>query len=137
MAVVPEFPIVAIMEETQIPNRTYKLDIDKGRIIGFVDNEDAINQAAFKALFTPRFDCYAYDDQYGSELAALLRNPYATSEYVEAESEFMLDDALCADGRFIGINGLAMEINGDEAHFSFNVDTILGTMQIEGAMDRV
>lgn len=137
MAVVPEFPIVAIQEETQIPNRTYKLDLDKGRIIGYVDDMDAINQAAMKALYTPRLDCYAYDDQYGSEIKTLLGNANATRDYIEAEMEFLLNDALCADGRFSGIEDLTMEFDGDEAHFTFTADTTLGQLQMEGATDSV
>ena len=132
MAVVPDFPIVAIQEETQIPNRTYKLDLDKGRIIGYVDGEDAINQAAMKSLYTPRLTCYAYDDQYGSEIATLLGNPNATREYIEVEMEFLLTDALCADGRFSGIENLTMEFDGDDAHFTFIADTTLGKIQMEG-----
>lgn len=137
MAVVPDFPIVSIQEEVQIPNKTYKLDLDKGRIIGYVDDTEALNQAAMKSLYTPRFDCYAYDDQYGSEVGTLLGNPNATREYIEAEMEFLLNDALCADGRFSGIEDLTMDFEGDEAHFAFIADTTLGKIQMEGATDSV
>lgn len=137
MAVVPDFPIVGIIEETQIPTRTYKLDLDNGRIIGYVDKEDAINQAAMKALYTPRFGCYAYDDQYGSEIRSLIGNPDATREYIEAEMDFILNDTLRVDGRFIGVDDLEMEFDGDEARFTFTADTILGQIYMEGATDRV
>jgi hypothetical protein len=137
MAVVPDFPIVAIMEETQIPTRTYKLDLENGRIIGFVDKEDAINQAAMKALYTPRFDCYAYDDQYGSEIRSLIGNPDATREYIEAEMNFILNDTLRADGRFTGVDDLEIEFEGDEARFTFTADTILGLLYMEGATEGV
>ena len=95
MAVVPEFPIVAVQEETQIPNRTYRLDMDSGHIVGYVDGEDALQQAAKKALRTPRFDCFAYDDQYGSELSHQIGNKDVTREYIQSEIEFILKDALC------------------------------------------
>lgn len=137
MAVVPDFPIVGIQEEVQIPNKTYKLDLDRGRIIGYVDDMDALNQAAMKTLYTPRLDCYAYDDQYGSEISTLIGNPNATREYIEAEMEFLLNDALCADGRFSGIEDLTMDFDGDEAHFTFIADTTLGKIQMEGATDSV
>lgn len=137
MSVVPDFPIVEIQDESQIPNRTYKLDLDKGRIIGFVDDEIAIQQAAAKALRTPRFDCYAYDDQYGSGVSRLLGDKNVTQEYIEAEMEFLLNDALCADGRFLGIEDLKMSFDGDEAFFSFIADTSFGKTQMEGATDSV
>lgn len=137
MAVVPDFPIVAVQDEEQIPNRTYKLDIEAGRIVGFVDDDEAVNQAAMKAMKTPRFKCYAYDDQYGSEISQLLGNSEVTREYIEAEMEFLLNDALCADGRFSGIDDLTMEFIGDDARFAFVAYTSLGKMQMEGATDGV
>lgn len=137
MAVVPEFPIVAVQEETQIPNRTYKLDFDKMRIVGYVDDEEAIQQAAAKILYTPRFNCYAYDDQYGSEINQILNDKNVTREYIEAEMEFLLNDALCADGRFLGIEGLEMVFDGDEAFFYFTADTTLGQIEMEGATEDV
>ena len=137
MAIVPDFPIVAVQDEIQIPNRTYKLDLDNGRIIGFVDDEEAVNQAAMTMLYTPRFDCYAYDDQYGSEITRLIGDPDVTQEYIEAEMEFMLTDALCADGRFSGIEDLHMSFGDDEAWFSFIADTTIGKLKMEGATDSV
>lgn len=131
MAVFPEFPIVEIKEESQIPNRTYKLDLDAGRIVGYVDDDDAIQQAAAKILYTPRFDCYAYDDQYGSEIKSLLGNKDVTREYIEAELEFLIQDALCADGRFQGISDLTMRFDGDAAYFTFNAETTEGDTELE------
>lgn len=133
MSVVPDFPIVAIREETQIPNRTYKLDFDKNRIIGYVDGEEAIQQAIVKTLYTPRFGCYAYDDQYGNEVKRLLSDKNLTMEYVEAEMKFLLQDALCADGRIYDIKDMELKINGDEVFISFSADTTLGKIQTEGA----
>lgn len=137
MAVVPELPIVGIQTDTQAPNKTYKLDFDRGRIVGYVDGEDALRQAATKALYTPRFDCYAYDDQYGSEIGSLLGKQNVTREYIEAEIEFILQDALCQDGRFSGIEDLSMSFDSDDAFFSFTLDTVLGQTRMEGATDYV
>lgn len=137
MAVVPDFPIVEVREETQIPSRTYKLDLDRGRIVGYVDDEEAIQQAAAKILRTPRFGCYAYNDQYGSEIMRLLGDKNVTREYIEVEMDFLLNDALCADGRFLGIEDLKMTFDGDEAFFSFTADTTFGKLAMEGATDDV
>ena len=137
MAVVPEFPIVAVQEETQIPNRTYRLDMDSGHIIGFVDGEGALHQAVQKALRTPRFDCYAYDDQYGSELGSLVSNNEVTREYIQSEIEFILKDALCQDGRFTDVRDITIDFAGDSANFSFMAVTVTGEVELEGATDDV
>lgn len=137
MALVPDFPIVAIQEEVQIPNRTYKLDLDKGRIVGYVDDDEAIAQAAMKILRTPRLGCYAYDDQYGSEVSNLLGTPNLTREYIEAEMEFILEDSLCADGRFLSIDDLEMTFSGDAAYFNFIANTTRGQIELEGVSNDV
>lgn len=137
MAVVPDFPISEIQEDTALPNRTYQLDLDNGRIVGFVDGMEALRQAAKKALYTPRFDCLAYDDQYGSEIKSLLGNKNVTREYIEAEMEFILKDTLCQDGRITDIHDLDMSFDSDEAQFSFVMDTILGNTEVIGATDDV
>lgn len=137
MAVIPETPSVSVQVETQIPNRTYKLDLDKGRIVGFVDGEEALQQAAEKAIRTPRFNCYAYDDQYGSELTSLLSTPNVSREYIEAEIEFILQDTLCQDGRISSIEDLSISFDSDEAYFTFIVNTILGQIRMEGTTDYV
>lgn len=137
MAVVPEIPAVEVLMDTQISNRTYKLDLEKGRIVGFVDGEQALQQAAEKSIRTPRFGCYAYDDQYGSEMVSLLGTPNVSREYIESEFAFVLQDAICADGRFTGIDDLKVTFDSDEAYFSFIINTILGQTRLEGTSDYV
>lgn len=57
------------IEEAQEPSsKTYRLDLDKGRISGKIDGLEAVNQAIRKAIITPRFKCLIYDNQYGSEV---------------------------------------------------------------------
>lgn len=137
MAIIPEIPSANVQTDTQIPNRTYKLDLDNGHIIGYVDGEEALQQAASKALYTPRFRCYAYDDQYGSELFSLLGNKDVTREYIMAEIEFILQDTLCQDGRFTGIDDLVISFDSDDAYFSFVLNTILGQTRMEGETNYV
>ena len=137
VAIFPEVPEVDIKVETQIPNRTYKLDLDNGRIAGYVDGDDALQQAASKALYTPRFACYAYDDQYGSEINSLMGNTETTREYIESEMEFILQDTLCQDGRFSSIEDLKIQFDSDDAYFEFVLNTIMGQIHMEGETNHV
>jgi len=137
MAVVPEFPIISVQEETQIPTRTYRLDMDSGHIIGFIDGEEALRQAASKALRTPRFDCYAYTDQYGSELGSLIGNNDVTREYIQSEIEFILKDALCQDGRFTDVRDITIEFDGDVANFTCIAVSASGETELEGVAENV
>ncbi len=72
------------MEATELPSKTYRLDLDKGRIIGKVDGLAAVNQAIRKALITPRFRCLIYEQPYGSELKDAIITQDATPEYAAA-----------------------------------------------------
>lgn len=55
MAVDIEIPIDTIEEEAEKPTRTYRLDLDSGRIIGTIDGIEAVNQAIRKAIITARY----------------------------------------------------------------------------------
>ena len=51
----------------------FTIDWDEGRIIGFVDGQEAMNQYIKKAILTPRFRCLIYSNQYGSEIIDTLK----------------------------------------------------------------
>lgn len=59
-------PIETVTDSEEQPSLTYRLDLDAGRIVGKVDNLEAVNQAIRKAIITPRFKCLIYDNQYGT-----------------------------------------------------------------------
>lgn len=54
----------AIDEELQT-SRTYRLDLDNGRIAGRIDSLDAMEQAVYKILDTDRFAHFIYSDKIG------------------------------------------------------------------------
>lgn len=117
-------------EEEEI-SRTYKLDLDAGRIIGFVDDIDAVEQAIRKAIATPRFDCLIYDDQYGSETACADMAVGATEEYRRSAIEGFIRDALSQDTRILEIGDFEIEFVDDEAYVSFSVSTIFGEIKLD------
>ncbi|MDR0300616.1 MAG: DUF2634 domain-containing protein [Streptococcaceae bacterium] len=53
-----------------ISSRTYK--VENGRILGMIDEVDAIRQAVYKILVTERFIFEIYSDQYGHDLNDLI-----------------------------------------------------------------
>lgn len=115
-------------EET---SRTYRLDLDAGRITGFVDGIDAMEQAVRKAVATPRFDCLIYDDQYGSETACADMASGATEEYRRSAIEGFIRDALSQDTRILEVGEFEIEFVDDEAYVSFSVSTIFGEVQLD------
>lgn len=126
----------AVKEEEAACSRTYLIDWEKGRIRGFVDKTEAIQQFIKKALLTPRFQCLIYDTQYGSELQEILRNPNISWEYLETELPFLIEDALIHDERILKVSEIKITFGEtyprkDNVGITFEVDTIFGKIPVE------
>ena len=124
-------PISEVTEEQEQPSRTYKLDLDKGRIVGTVDGLEAVNQAIHKAIITPRFKCLIYDNQYGSEIQEAIIAQDATPEYTEAVIPGFIKDALKTDTRILSVYDFQFEFRADGAYIFFRADTIFGETVFE------
>lgn len=136
MAVDKAIPVTAIEDEEEITSRTYAIDWDHGRIVGFVDGQEAVKQFIKKALLTPRFKCLIYDNQYGSEIRETIVQRTATREYIEAEMLFLVRDTLIYDERILDVYNMSFEFKDtypqqDSAIISFDVDTIYGNMHMK------
>lgn len=134
MAVDIAIPVAAIEDEEMITSRTYAIDWEAGRIVGFIDKQDAVKQFIKKALLTPRFHCLIYDNQYGSEIRDNVIKNTATREYIEAEMPFLISDALIHDERILYVYNFGFEFKDtypqqDSVIISFDVDTIYGSIQ--------
>ncbi|MCD8216683.1 MAG: DUF2634 domain-containing protein [Clostridiales bacterium] len=123
--------ISEVVEAEGLPSRTYRLDLDEGRIVGFVDDLDAVTQAIRKAIITPRFKCLIYSDQYGSEVEDAVIANDATREYTEAAMEGFIKDALAPDTRILDVSDFSFEFKNDAAYVSFTVETIYGETEIQ------
>lgn len=130
MAVDIEIPIDSIEEETEKPSRTYRLDLDSGRIIGIADGIEAVNQAIRKAIITARYKNLIYDDDYGGELGDIIRDEDSTPELIETALPVLVKDALSQDTRILDVYDFSFAFNGDSVAVSFRADTIFGETQI-------
>ncbi|MBO5704553.1 MAG: DUF2634 domain-containing protein [Alphaproteobacteria bacterium] len=118
---VPDFEVV-----TQ-PSYTYKLDMQKARINGFIDGQDAMPQAIYKILTTERYKYVIYSWNYGVELADLFGQPIP---YVYAEIERRVTEALTQDDRIESVVDFQFDNNDGAVIVSFTVNTIFGTVEI-------
>ena len=123
-------PITEVVEEAEKPTKTYGLDLDAGRIVGYVDGINAVKQAILKIMLTPRFKCLIYDDQYGNELNDVIIAKDASQDFIEASAEGFIRDALLVDSRIISIGEFSAVLEGDECYISFNAETIYGNIEI-------
>ncbi len=110
------------------PSYTYKLDLTSKRIHGTVDNEEALLQTVMKILYTERYGYVIYSSQYGVELEQLVGQEY---EYVIADIERIITEALVVDDRILGINDFEAEKSGSNSlTVSFAVNSIYGVIQL-------
>jgi len=124
-------PIDSVEQEREQPSLTYRLDLERGRIIGKVDGLEAVNQFIRKALMTPRFRCIAYNNQYGSEIKETIIAGDASQEYINSEMPRIVRDALLADSRILEVRDFSCSFKGENAYIQFAVDTVFGTTVIE------
>ena len=60
-----------LVPAAQRPSRTYRADFAAGRIDGFTDGREAMEQAIYQILHTERFAWPIYSWNYGAELGRL------------------------------------------------------------------
>ena len=133
MGVFIPIPIEEIEVDTEQPSKTYKLDIERGRIfpVGTCDGLEAVNQFIKKALLTPRFRCLIYDNQYGSEIKQTIIADDATNEYIETEIPRIVKDACLCDSRVLDIYDFSFLFEKERAFIRFMANTIFGETVVE------
>lgn len=129
--------VETVDDATEKPSKTYKLDLDRGRIAGYVDGQEAVRQATRKVLMTPRFKCLIYNHQYGSETEDAVTVNDATREYTEAVVPFFVKDALKPDTRILDVYDFEISFEDEKAYIRFVEDTIFGRVTIEEVIGNV
>lgn len=126
-----DLEIDSVAQAEELPTKTYRLDLDKGRIYGYVDKQKAMQQAIRKALITPRFKCLIYSNQYGSEIEDAVICNDATREYVRSVVPGFIKDALLPDARVLEVEDVEFEFQDDGAYINFTASTIFGKVVVE------
>ena len=108
-------------------SKTYR--VLNGRVIGWIDNKQALRQAVEKLLHTERFMHEIYTDEYGIELQGLIG---ASFELVEAEISRIIKEALLVDERIVEVTDItAQKIDSTSLLITFSVESIFGTLAFE------
>ena len=112
----------------QMPSKTFRLDIEKKRIVGTVDGLEAVRQTVFCILNTERFDWLIYSWNYGVELNGLFGK---STGLVKAKIKKRIKEALQQDDRIQSVDTFSFESNGRILHVRFMVHTVFGEIVIE------
>ena len=108
-------------------SKTYR--VLNGRVVGWIDNKQALRQAVEKLLHTERYMYEIYTDEYGIELQALIGENF---DLVEAEIGRIIKEALLADDRIVSVENIqATKLDSTSLLITFSVESIFGTLAFE------
>lgn len=120
------------LEEETEPSLTYRMDMKSNRIVGFVDDVDAVRQSIYKILNTERYDNPVYSWNYGFEVKDL----YGEDDtFVIPELERRIIDALSVDDRIVECSDFDFEVRKKDILVKFTASTIYGDVDIEQGVD--
>ena len=122
--------LVNDFQTVSYPTRTYKLDVENNRVIGYVDGLKAMEQAIYKILMTPRFRHIIYSFNYGTEHFELIDRLYP---YIYSRLRECISEALMQDDRILRVYNFVFKRNKPHGGLlvTFSVDTTEGTLNIE------
>ncbi|WP_400194605.1 DUF2634 domain-containing protein [Lysinibacillus telephonicus] len=119
-------------EEVVQPSKTYKLNLERNRCVGFVDGLQAVEQAIFLMLSIERYDYIIYSWNYGVEFKDLIGQPTA---YVASEVKRRIRECLLQDERITEVDSFEVTANKNKVHVTFTAHTIFGEITIEREVD--
>ena len=119
--------LIDIEEYESPPSLTYRLDFTNRRIIGKIDDKEAVIQFIKKVLETDKYAYAIYDWYYGNELLTLAGMPY---DYIVVEAPRIIEEALLVDDRITYIDQWSFKkVAVDAIEISFLVHTIYGDIK--------
>lgn len=120
-----EYTEIEVVEET---SRTYRLDSASNRMLGKVDELEAIKQAIYLRLSVEKYEHLIFGDDYGIELDDLFGEP---ESYVVPELQRRIMEELLKDDRILDVSDFSFESGKDAITTYFTVHTILGNIEEE------
>lgn len=95
------------------PSKTWRMDLETGRIAGFVDGKEAIRQYIRKALMTSRNRYLIYDDFYGEEIRDLIGHNL-TPALMDVEIPRLVREAIIYDDRIESVPSVKVSKYGSD-----------------------
>lgn len=119
-----DLDLISFQLEEQ-PGYTHKLDIERKRVSGMADEQDALFQAVYLILNVERYSFPIYSRNYGSEFTDLIGQP---RDYAMSEIKRRITEALEQDDRITSVDGWDFETGKRTVRVSFTVNTIYGAL---------
>lgn len=124
--------LAADFEEVIGPTKNYKMIVDKNRVVGFIDEIEAMKQAIFLMLSVERYDHIIYSFNAGFESRDLFGKPTA---YVASEVPRRIRDCLLQDDRILEVDSFKVTTKKGKVHVTYVAHTIFGEITEEREVD--
>lgn len=119
----PNINLTDNVEFKSQPSNTYKLNIKKNNISGFIDEINAVKQAVYLILNIERYRYLIYDWDYGFEISDLIGQDI---NIMQIEIQKRISDALKQDERITDVYDFIFKKTNKILHVSFSINTIFG-----------
>ena len=119
---------INITKINTISSKSYRMKIADEKILGNIDELDAIAQACYKILNTERYQYVIYSWNYGIELQDLFGKPIP---YVYSELPRRIKEALTQDDRINSVEDFELSYDKGNVLAKFTVKTNLGNIEME------
>lgn len=131
MQLLPSGRGVSAVKERDMPSRTYRLDLGSGRVRGWVDGREALEQAVTLRLLSWWRSHRIFDDRYGFEGQGLIGRDKG---YVRSELKRRLRECLLEDERIYGVEnfGFSEGEQGEGYLLSFTLRSRYGEWEMKG-----
>lgn len=108
------------------PSKTYR--IKDGKVVGFCDGKEALEQTIYFILSTERYKYLIYSKSYGSELENI---PNIDKDILESEIKRRINEALIQDDRIENTDNYIFNYDKDSVVVKFTIFSIYGDIEIE------
>ena len=113
-------------EEVQQTSRTYKLDYNNMRVVGYIDNIKSVEQFIVKTLGTERYEWEIYSWNYAAEINKLFGKPMS---YAYSEVKRLIYECLMQDDRINNVTFLKLSHYKNNLTVEMLVETIFGDLE--------
>lgn len=119
-----------VIETQPEPSKTWRLDLETGRIGSTIDGTEAVRQFIRKAITTSRNRYLIYDDDYGSELKDFIGQTL-TDSLADVEIPRLVREAIAYDDRIADVLSADVIRLGDGLHIKVTIELANGDLLTE------
>ena len=117
------------LEEVEKSNLTYKLDFKRKRLIGIIDELEAVKQSVYKILNTERQSKLIYNQDYGVELQRFIGQD---EDFVKSDLQRTITEALLADDRILEVKDFTLNpLESNLITINFSVISVFGDISLK------